>query len=158
MKQKNLWLMVGCAASGKSTWLTKNACSDGVIVSRDAIRFSLLNPGDDYFSKENEVFEKYVNSIQNAFNHTDNVYADATHLTEASRNKLLNRLDLTNVNIKAVMFLTSLDECLARNSKRGGRAQVPESVIKRMFFSTTDPTFDKKYKIETIYVGDDNNG
>ena len=64
MKQKNLWIMVGCPASGKSTYLANKALSNSVIVSRDAIRFNLLRPGDDYFSKEKEVFEKYKNLKQ----------------------------------------------------------------------------------------------
>ena len=152
MKQKHLWLTVGCPASGKSTYLTKNAIFDSVIVSRDVIRFNLLSPGDDYFARENEVFDKFVASVQNAFNHANNVYADATHLTEKSRNKLLDRLELTNVKIHALYFLTSLDTCLDRNSHRNGRAQVPESVIRRMYFQTTDPKYDKKYNIKVHYI------
>lgn len=152
MNVKNLWLTVAAPGAGKTTYLTKNAIFGSVIVSRDVIRFNILEPGDDYFSKENEVFDKYVASIQNAFNHTDNVYADATHLTEKSRNKLLDRLDLTNVKVHALYFLTSLDTCIERNSRRSGRAQVPESVIRRMYFQITDPKYDKKYDIKVHYI------
>ena len=49
--------MVGCPGSGKSTWAKKHL-PDTYYVSRDEVRFSLLQDGEDYFSHEKEVFNK----------------------------------------------------------------------------------------------------
>lgn len=152
MKQKNLYLMVGVAGSGKSTWLRNNG--KGPIVSRDAIRFRMVSEDEPYFSHEREVFNEYVQHIQFLLDNEDyNVYCDATHLNEQARNKLLDRLDLTNVKtIYAVVIRPSLEETLKRNSYREGRLRVPDDVIKRMYASYTDPAEDKKYKITPIYA------
>ena len=155
MKRKHLYLMVGVAGSGKSTWLKHNARSESCIVSRDAIRFSMVSEDEPYFSREREVFNQYVLDIQAALNSTayEAVYCDATHLNESARNKLLDRLDLTNVEtIYAVVVRPSLEETLKRNSNRQGRLHVPEDVIKRMYATYTDPLHDKKYHCIPIYV------
>ena len=49
--------------SGKSTWLKTHA-TDGKVISRDVIRYSLLQEGDEYFSKENEVYRIFVDEIR----------------------------------------------------------------------------------------------
>ena len=51
-----LILMMGIPGSGKSTWVKNHMKSDDIYISRDEIRFSLLQPGDEYFSKEKEVW------------------------------------------------------------------------------------------------------
>lgn len=50
-----LFLTVGCPSSGKSTHIRENADTlfeNPTIVSRDEIRFSLLEDEDDYFKKK----------------------------------------------------------------------------------------------------------
>lgn len=147
--------MVGPAGSGKSTWLAHNARTDSCVVSRDAIRFNLVKEDEPYFSRENEVFDQYIYDIQEALNSTayEAVYCDATHLNEQARNKVLDRLDLSDVaQIYALVIRPSLDEILRRNANRSGREFVPETVIKRMYNSYTDPAEDKKYRIIPYYI------
>ena len=152
MRRKNLFLTVGVPGSGKSTWLKENC--QGVIISRDEIRFALLNEGDDYFSKENEVFETFIKTIQNALDNEEgpvSVFVDATHLNKASRDEVLNALDLSNVeHVHAIFFDVALTTCLERNDKRTGRAFVPKSVIRRMNFSLEMPT--SKERFEAILI------
>ena len=152
MRRKNLFLTIGVPGSGKSTWLKENC--QGVIVSRDEIRFALLNEGDDYFSKENEVFETFIKTIQNALDNEEgpvSVFVDATHLNKASRDRVLNALDLSNVeHIHAIFFDVSTGTCIERNDLRTGRAFVPKSVIKRMATSLEMPTFKERFEAVLI--------
>lgn len=148
MKQKNLWLTVGTPGSGKS-WFARNKFNELTkaknteIVSRDAIRFNLLDTlGGEYFDHEDTVWNNFVLSIKECLENpkiTD-VIADATHLSPKSRRKLLCNFDLSNINVNFIICSTSLDICLNRNSQRKGREYVPEEVLKSMYNSFIPPT------------------
>lgn len=149
--------MCGIAGAGKSTWLENNFIEDrDYIISRDKIRFMLISDKDDYFSKEDEVFKTFVKYIQESLDNPEtpeNIYCDATHITEGSRDKLLDALDLTNVkNISCIVVRPSLKETLERNENRTGRAYVPRSVIRRMYAQFQRPEYDTKYPKDVKYV------
>lgn len=141
----NLTLMVGIPGSGKSTEAAAAKDIDTMVISRDEIRFSLVAEDEEYFSKENEVFDTFCRKIATHLYCGFNVIADATHITAKSRAKLINgvkagykRLTLENefddeVNLSAYVVETPLRRTLAQNENRKGtRAYVPKSVIRRM--------------------------
>ena len=66
-----------------------------------------------------------------------NVYADATHLNKASREKVLNKIKILPESINVLYIKTPLELCIERNEKRDGRARVPKEVIKNMYNSLT---------------------
>ena len=151
MKQKNLYVCVGIPGSGKSTWVSKNAERlNAHVVSRDTIRFSLLKKNDGYFDKETEVYNAFIYEIQEHLNKGENVIADATHLNQASRNKLLNRLVLNDVNIIPIFFDTPLRIAMDRNDAREGLAKVPRSVMRRMGAQLVPPHYHEAYKYKEI--------
>ena len=145
-----LFIMVGIPGSGKS--FVANAFSKtvtSVVVSRDSIRYNLLKEGDKYFSKEKQVFAAYIKEIQKHLDKGEVVFADATHLNEASRRKLISNLKLAKEDYVVPMVIeTPLEICLERNARRIGRQRVPESVIKDMFESLTDPADDSPEMVE----------
>lgn len=158
MKQKRVLLLVGIPGSGKSTWaqrsleVNEDNVSSASIVSRDKIRFSLINKANGYFSKEKQVFNLFIKEIQKHLdNGVDEIYVDATHISEASRMKVIKNLRLpVGYAVIPVVFTTSLEECLERNAKRTGLAKVPEHAIKNMFMNCTDPALDN-YKYDDIW-------
>ena len=137
MKQKKVWLLSGLPGSGKSTWARQKITENGgVWCSRDEVRFSIVKENEEYFSHEDEVFNTWIKQINEALENpeVEDVYIDATHLNDKSRNKVLNRLT-KNTDIEKitnVLFLTPLETCLERNKQRSGRAVVPEEVIRNM--------------------------
>ena len=149
--------MVGVPASGKSTFAKEELIRDETwaYISRDAIRFEMLEPEDDYFTNENAVFNQFVAEINEALecNEFHDVIADATHLHEPSRLKLLSRLNLDGVNVVPVVMRTPYMVCWQRNKKREGRAQVPEKALDNMWKSMTHPSsdaFDYKMILEVF--------
>ena len=155
MKRKKVWLMCGIPGSGKSTWVQEQRKTNpGAWCSRDNVRFSMVGEDEDYFARENEVFEAWLCSIQAAIANSEieNVYIDATNLNEKSRNKVLNRLNLENAILYAVNFTVPLEECIRRNDLREGRAKVPRSVIRRMHFSFVPVDITDKRFSEIINV------
>lgn len=156
--KKYLWLMVGPPGSGKSTAAKKMFQKDALYISRDEIRFSMLQEGDDYFAYEDEVVESFYQQIQQGLDNGKVVIADATHLTEKARSATINSIKLAEddeLMIHAVVACTPLEVSLERNAKRTGRALVPESAIKNMYRSCTDPQFDKNITYSwIIYINE----
>ncbi len=141
MKNK-LYIMIGIPGSGKSTY-AKMAFPNAIYVSRDEIRFNLVAEDEEYFSKEEEVFDEFIDTINLGLAFGNDVVADATHLNPKSRLKLLSHLDLDRdrTEIIAVVMRTPLKICLERNENRiGTRSYVPPQVIKRMNRSLKEPT------------------
>ena len=161
---KGLILMCGPSGGGKSTWVHDCLIANkGEIpiyhISRDGVRFAMLADNDDYFAKEDEVFKEWIRQIQEHLDSDEDCYivADATHLNERSRNKTLNALKLPEkVDIIAVNVNPPLNICLARNEQRTGRALVPRSVIKRMYFSYEAPHNKEKYHYHQILTVQEN--
>lgn len=141
-------LLVGCPASGKTSWarqMENHAALFNEVfpahVSRDDIRFKLVKETEEYFSKEKEVFNTFINTIQELIDDRyPLIIVDATHVTKASRKKVLNQLDLKDYQVDIVVIRPSLKTCLERNARREGRARVPETALINMYNSYEQPT------------------
>ena len=113
----------------------------------------MIKDEDDYFAKEDEVFVAWISKIQEALENVDgpdDIYVDATHISQNSRNKTLDRLDLRNATIIPVYLKTPLETTIEQNELRSGRSYVPKSVIRRMSSQMTPPTMDEKYKYKEV--------
>lgn len=154
MKQKNLYLLAGVPGSGKSTWLKWHAPDNSIIISRDQIRFSLLQDGEDYFAHESEVYFEFINQINDALENEYSdapIFVDATHLTKASRAKLLKRLFKEDISTLSIYwFDVPLKTCFERNDQRSGLAKVTRKVIRRMFYQKEFPTLEEG--IDKIFI------
>lgn len=141
-------LLIGIPGSGKSTWIEqevqrledehRTTCT----ISRDNIRKSMLNPGEDYFVNEKEVFNEFVKQINEAMEvGIDIVFVDATHINIASRRKVLSKLNPDpSTNLVLEIMDTSVRTALERNSHRIGFARVPDSAIHSMARNFRMPT------------------
>lgn len=63
MKQKKVFIMCGPPGSGKSTWVRERLTSNDEWISRDNVRFSIVREDEDYFSHEDDVFDTFINYI-----------------------------------------------------------------------------------------------
>lgn len=144
MKNK-FYIMVGCPGSGKSTYAKKHF-PKALYVSRDEIRFNLVKEDEEYFSKEDEVFTEFINTINLGLAAGHDVIADATHLNSKSRMKLLGSVDLdkTKTEVIAIVMQTPLEICIKRNElRKGTRSYVPINVIKNMYKFFKIPTLEE---------------
>lgn len=135
----------------------KDTHEDCVIISRDSIRFAMLQEDDDYFKYEKQVEKNYYEAISRATRTNKYVIADATHITLKSRNKLFANIDIpSDTRIIGIYIETSLSTAIKQNNARTGRARVPEDVIKRMFRQKVSPREDEPFD-EVIFISKDAN-
>lgn len=147
-----LHIVMGIPGSGKSTWIQNHLDEHTVWVSRDDVRFSMVAEDEEYFSKEKQVFKEFVRRINNALENGYNVFADATHLNKASRNKLLTAINSElEIEVDVVWIKTPFETCVTQNNNRKGtRSFVPISAIRRMSYQIEAPEFEEG--IKKIYI------
>ncbi len=138
-----LYMMMGAPGCGKTTFAKQNFPNKVKYISRDEIRYDILKDGEDYFSHEKEVYNKFVDEIAAALNEGEGlVIADQTSLNTAARSKLLNALKERRAYPDKVIVIyinRPLKQILEFNNKRTGREKVPEDAIKRMYYSIDLP-------------------
>lgn len=150
-----LIMMIGIPGSGKSTWV-KNNFPDIIPVSRDAIRFEILDKrGGEYFDYEDEVFDKFIHQIISSLATDEVTIADATHLTKKARAKVLNKVAKFADEIEAIVMDVHLLTAVERNDMREGRAFVPRGVIRRMYFQMETPMKEEGFDKITFIREDD---
>lgn len=145
---RELHMLVGIPGSGKSFFVDMQ---EGCKISRDAIRFAMLKPNDEYFAKEKQVIKTFIWEVNEALNSGENVvvWADATHANVKSRADFLNALDIPkDTKLVVEHFKTPLNTCLFRNGLREGRAKVPSDVVRRFFFQKQEPTIEEFEKFD----------
>ena len=147
-----LHILMGTPGSGKSTWIQNHLDEHTVWISRDNVRFSMVAEDEEYFSKEKQVFKEFVRVINRALADGNDVFADATHLNRASRNKLITAIDSElKIDIDVIWIKAPIDTCIAQNANREGtRSFVPLSAIRRMHASIEAPSFDEGFT--KIYI------
>lgn len=155
--KKKLIVMMGPPASGKST-ITKLIAENNnkvCVVSRDTIRFALLQEDEDYFAHENEVVDTFFSNINKALRNSDYdiVIADQTNVTLRARAEFWRNVSVPkNVEIVGIWVEIPKEVAISRNKNRTGRAHVPDNVIKNMYAHSRKPTkkLDKFDRVITI--------
>ena len=147
-----MYLMVGCPGVGKSYYIQQHKQPITKVISRDVIRFSMLKDGDEYFSKEKEVYKEFIKQINEAIEKNEVFYVDQTSLNHRARKKLFDNLKKKPDKTIAIYLKSSLDKILEQNALRTGRAHVPEDAVENMYYSIEEPEleegFDEIWTIE----------
>lgn len=130
-----VYIMVGCCGSGKSTVAKSIAqeVEDTVVVSTDAIRKELCDDVNDQ-RKNREVFQLAFSLLNMYLREGLNVVFDATNVTTRARNEVVKNIKM-NCQIQFVYVKVDLKVALARVESRNNGQNVPEEVVKRMYYN-----------------------
>jgi predicted kinase len=135
MNQGILHLLIGPAASGKSSWAGAHLAGTE-IVSSDQMRRELTGDPTDQ-SQNYLVFQRCVDHLREMLKDGREVTFDATNYREELREDPVRAARWSGAEIHAYFFDVSLQECLRRNLRR--HRSVPEQVIQRHFRLLTPP-------------------
>lgn len=137
---REIIVLRGVPASGKSTYARELMAQGYKRVSRDCIRMMLNNYSLDN-SDENDVTKIHNFAIANALKTGKNIVVDNTNTKTddvAKIKHLVNRhavYDDSGYDYKIIemVFDLPVKDCIIRNKARQGLARVPDQVIKKMF-------------------------
>jgi putative nucleotidyltransferase with HDIG domain len=148
---KEVVILCGLPASGKTSWKYENIDGGFYNVSRDKI-IEDIGVGENYNEKWNNINQKQVDKQLQANFITakahDKVYVDMTHMSKKSRRRSLSHFG-PEYKKKCVVFLPDLQEIKLRNEKRCGKI-IDESVYDKMMRSFYPPTYEMFDEIEYI--------
>ena len=155
-------MLVGVPGSGKSTYaqeIIKELEAENhtvAYISRDKIRFNMLESDDLYFDKEKAVFNEFIRQINQAIEDGfEYVIIDATHVSPVSRAKVLRHVRAPSYVVLTIMVMNcSLETCIERNEKRTGIYKVPVSAIENMYknFVYPAPEEFRQYDYEFVRI------
>lgn len=147
-KTKTVTFLIGLPGAGKSTYMEQNDL--GRVLSRDQL-IEDHGKGHTYEDKhayfkiarnEQELNVLFDKRNEELFSGDTNVVVDMTNVRESLRNKNLRKYRSRGFKTKAVVFSTSINECVERNKGRDGKT-IPREVIDNMAQQFMFPLFGK---------------
>lgn len=154
MSNGTLIILMGIPGCGKSTYaqtlLEQN--KDYEYVSRDEVRYEYVKDQEHYFDREGEVYREYCNRITMYLQRGKTVIADATHLNESSRRKLMNTIGVKPDKVYLIFIDTPFETCVERNNQREGIRKVPMQHMYRMKRTVKLPLAGKEPYIDDVFV------
>ena len=131
----------------KITNLTNNKCYIGSSIRVEKRwqehKNTAFNPNSPHYQYPlYRAFRKYgLKNFSFKIIKNDCTIIDATHISKASRAKILRRVENpNNVRLLVLYLTTPLDICMRQNDLRTGREQVPHEVIEKMAKQFENPT------------------
>lgn len=154
---RNLFLLRGCPASGKSTFIKQNGL-EPYTLSADNIRTMYQSPklGIDgkmgiTQSNDGEVWELLMYLLENRMKKGELIIIDATHYKSELLNRYKSFCSKYRYRAYVIDFTgVELDELIRRNNARDEYKQVPEEVLHKMFETfKVDTEVSKRFNIIT---------
>ncbi len=130
-----LTLAVGLPGAGKSTWFARQGIKP---VSRDTINELLTGYPHDQ-SAQDEVTALLIQVVGARLSRGMDTYVDATNTVARARRRFVAVAELHRVPIRALLFDTLGETCLARNEQRTV-GKVPEAAMLRIMTMFERPT------------------
>lgn len=147
IKTLNFSIMVGLPATGKSTYIEKNARPDLVVLSTDNIIEQMCKEAGVTY---NQGFKLFIDEATKGFNYQigeaikneQSIVIDRTNLTAKGRRKLLSRVP--NKYNKYALYFPIPTDWNTRLQSRPGKC-IPQPVLDNMLLSFQMPTVDEGF-------------
>lgn len=133
-----LVIFIGIQGAGKSTFFKEKFFDTHIRINLDMLGTK---------NREKLLFEACLQAKQS-------FVIDKTNLTREAREKYISEAKRFGFKVIGYYFQTDLEKSLARNSRREGKANVPEKAILGAFKRLELPQFDEGFD-ELFYVSTD---
>lgn len=151
---RTLFILRGCPASGKSTWIKENNLEDYTI-SADGVRHLFQSPeldlnGNYITSSKNDgiVWNNIMKILETRMERGDFICIDATHYKSELLNKYKKLISKYRYRAFVVDFTDiPLNVLLERNSRRSSVDFVPEDSIRKM-----NALFENDYEVNSKFT------
>ena len=147
---RNLFILRGAPASGKSTWIRENEL-EPYTISTDGLRLMYQSPvttieGDRAISQNNDkqVWELLMELLERRMENGELVVIDATHYKSSLLNRYKDLVNKYRYRVYVVDFSNVTEEELKRRNANRGFRKVPEDVIEKMCVALKDDSEVKK--------------
>lgn len=159
---RNITVLVGLPASGKSTWLKENQNENTEIISKDLVilemgkEIGVENYTDIYKAlsdeQHKEAYTRTMDNFRKAVEGQKDIVIDMTNMSKKSRGKWINNLK-ANWDIRCKVFLAGKSLLQTRNLMRSQEENkhIPEHVFKNMMKTFLVPTYNEFDSIEFIH-------
>ncbi|GAC1655481.1 MAG: hypothetical protein NVS4B12_27950 [Ktedonobacteraceae bacterium] len=136
-------IFIGPQGAGKSTFYQTHFATTHAYISKDALHSSkTMNKA----TKQNILLEEALRVGRS-------IVIDNTNPTKEDREPLIHLGHLYNATVIGYYFDVSVNECLARNKERIGKARVPDKAIyitsRKMALPTFEEGFDTLFCVHT---------
>ena len=153
---RNLFILRGAPASGKSTWITENNL-EPYTLSTDSLRLMYQSPittpeGELAISQnhDKEVWGLLLDLLEKRMENGELVVIDATHYKSSLLNRYKDLVNKYRYRVYVVDFSNVSEEELKRRNANRGFRKVPDDVIEKMCVALKDDSEVKKsYTIVT---------
>ena len=143
-------MAIGLPASGKDTLYERELTKEYIHISSDGIRAEFGDVNDQ--TKNDKVFDLMYKRTVAELANDNNVYYNATNLSQKRRIHLLNSLKAKfgdTIEYNCVFLSTPYMDCVKRNAER--KRSVPKYVLERMIKSFMPPAYAEGWNNIYIY-------
>lgn len=130
----DLYVMVGVAGCGKSSYVNEHKQPNDISVSSDDMRIELFGTLNCQDPQHNHiVFQTMQKRCMEGLQNGNTVWYDATNLSRKRRRALYDAAKSKGADVCIVYFIRPLKKLYQINDSRPLEKQVPKNVIKRMY-------------------------
>jgi predicted kinase len=144
MENKTIYIMVGIAGAGKSTWVKNNVNEDHVYINADSIRKELYGNENEQ-GNPRQVFEIVFDRFEFAITdpRVKTVVVDNTSVNYKTRKEYYKEINDHNIDCK-IKLVVFTNHALAKERNQKRDRVVPEFVLDRMIGKFQMPTQEER--------------
>lgn len=137
--EKTVYIMVGPAGTGKSTWVNEHKKGKDIVISKDTIREQVAGTLEDFYTykdekgykaKVNKIYQKQISEV---YAQDCDVYIDNLNVRRRIRIEMYKQFVAHGFKVVIVWMHRPFKVCFEQNNKRFGAKRVGYKAFKNIY-------------------------